>query len=52
MDTRGPDRVALPYTETSQWRNRDRLFKGRDAIRTFLRRDWQRELDYRLRKEL
>jgi len=46
------DRVALAYTEESQWRNRDEFFQGRDAIRAFLERKWQGELDYRLRKEL
>jgi uncharacterized protein len=51
-NTRDPDRVALAYTEDSEWRNRDEFFTGRDAIRDFLRRKWSRELDYRLRKEL
>jgi nuclear transport factor 2 (NTF2) superfamily protein len=47
-----PDRVALAYTEDSQWRNRSEFLAGRAAIRAFLRRKWERELDYRLRKEL
>jgi len=47
-----PDRVALAYTEDSQWRNRDEIFQGREAIRAFLQRKWARELDYRLMKEL
>jgi nuclear transport factor 2 (NTF2) superfamily protein len=51
-NSRDPDRVALAYTEDSQWRNRSEFFAGRDAIRAFLRRKWERELDYRLRKEL
>jgi uncharacterized protein len=51
-NTRDPDRVAMAYTEDSEWRNRDEFFTGRDAIRDFLRRKWARELDYRLRKEL
>jgi uncharacterized protein len=51
-NSRDPDRVALAYTEDSEWRNRDEFFTGRDAIRDFLRRKWARELDYRLRKEL
>ncbi len=51
-NTHDPERVALAYTEDSQWRNRDEFFQGRDAIRAFLERKWQRELDYRLRKEL
>src|ERR1700733_12603014 len=51
-NSRDPDRVALAYTEDSQWRNRDEFFSGREAIRAFLHRKWDRELDYRLRKEL
>ena len=51
-NTRDPDRVALAYTEDSDWRNRDQFFKGGDAIREFLTRKWEKELDYRLMKEL
>ncbi|MBF8194690.1 nuclear transport factor 2 family protein, partial [Nonomuraea sp. K274] len=51
-NTRDPDRVALAYTEDSVWRNRDEFVTGRDQIREFLRRKWERELDYALRKQL
>jgi uncharacterized protein len=51
-NTRDPDRVAAAYTEDSQWRNRTEFLTGRDAIRAFLRRKWDKELDYRLKKEL
>jgi len=51
-NTRDPDRVALAYTPDSEWRNRSEFLTGRDAIREFLRRKWNKELDYRLRKEL
>ncbi len=51
-NTRDPDRAALAYTEDSQWRDRNRFFTGRPAIRDFLEKKWARELDYRLRKEL
>jgi nuclear transport factor 2 (NTF2) superfamily protein len=51
-NTRDPERVALAYTEDSQWRNRDEFFQGREAMVDFLKRKWARELDYRLRKEL
>jgi nuclear transport factor 2 (NTF2) superfamily protein len=51
-NTRDPERVALAYTEDSQWRNRTEFFSGREEIIAFLRRKWARELDYRLRKEL
>jgi nuclear transport factor 2 (NTF2) superfamily protein len=51
-NTRDPARVALAYTADSRWRNRDEFFRGRDAIVAFLTRKWQRELDYRLIKEV
>ncbi|QDU72550.1 nuclear transport factor 2 family protein [Mucisphaera calidilacus] len=51
-NSRDPDRVANAYTTDSQWRNRDEFFTGRQAIRHFLQRKWQLELDYRLMKEL
>jgi hypothetical protein len=47
-----PERVALAYTLDSVWRNRDEFIQGRDEIKRFLRRKWERELDYRLRKSL
>ncbi len=51
-NTRDPERVALAYTEDSDWRNRDEFIHGREEIRAFLRRKWAKELDYRLKKEL
>ena len=47
-----PQRVAGAYSEDSQWRNRDMFFAGREAIVEFLTGKWERELEYRLRKEL
>jgi uncharacterized protein len=51
-NTRDPERVVLAYTEDSEWRNRDEFLHGRAEIKAFLQRKWERELDYRLRKEL
>ncbi|MBA2750547.1 MAG: nuclear transport factor 2 family protein [Tatlockia sp.] len=51
-NTREAHKVALAYTEDSQWRNRDEFFSGREAIAAFLQRKWEKELDYRLKKEL
>ena len=51
-NSRDPERVALAYTEDSEWRNRDLFFKGREAIKEFLKDKWKKELDYRLMKEL
>jgi uncharacterized protein len=51
-NSRDPDRVSLAYTPDSWWRNRSEFFTGRDNIRAFLQRKWEKELDYRLKKEL
>jgi nuclear transport factor 2 (NTF2) superfamily protein len=51
-NTRDPTRVVLAYTSDSRWRNRAEFLEGRDAIKAFLTRKWQRELDYRLIKEV
>ena len=51
-NTRDPGRVVLGYTEDSQWRNRAEFLHGRPTLEAFLTRKWQRELDYRLIKEL
>ena len=49
-NTRNPERVALAYTEDSEWRNRAEFIHGRAAIVEFLKRKWEKELDYRLKK--
>ncbi len=51
-NSRDPHRVALAYTEDTQWRNRDTFVTGRDEVVAFLTRKWERELDYALRKNL
>jgi uncharacterized protein len=51
-NTRDPERVALAYTEDSEWRNRIEFITGRTAIKELLKRKWEKELDYRLKKEL
>ena len=51
-NTRQPQTVALAYTKDSVWRNRAEFLSGRAEIVDFLTRKWNRELDYRLIKEL
>ncbi|MGA0201406.1 MAG: DUF1348 family protein [Prochlorotrichaceae cyanobacterium] len=51
-NTRDPDRVALAYTVDTVWRNRTEFLTGREEVRQFLIRKWNKELDYRLRKWL
>lgn len=51
-NSKDPERVASAYSEDSQWRNRDEFFIGREAIKSFLRRKWTVEQEYKLMKEL
>jgi nuclear transport factor 2 (NTF2) superfamily protein len=51
-NSRDPETVALAYTVDSWWRNRAEFMQGRPAIIHFLTRKWNKELDYRLIKEL
>ncbi|MEU6707295.1 nuclear transport factor 2 family protein [Streptomyces wuyuanensis] len=51
-NSRDPEKVALAYTEDSEWRNRDVFLSGRKEIVDFLADKWRKELGYRLRKQL
>ena len=51
-DGRDPARVVQVYTEDTRWRNRAEFPVGREEVRRFLERKWNRELEYRLIKEL
>ncbi|KAI2632789.1 DUF1348-domain-containing protein [Xylaria nigripes] len=51
-NTKNPSKIKLAYSPDSIWRNRSTFLQGRDEIETFLTQKWERELDYRLRKEL
>jgi nuclear transport factor 2 (NTF2) superfamily protein len=51
-NSRDPAKVCLAYTIDSKWRNRSEVVNGREQIIEFLTRKWQKELDYRLIKEL
>ena len=51
-NTCDPEKVALAYSEDSEWRNRTEFFKGRKAIIEFLKQKWSREKEYHLMKEL
>ncbi|HEX2138460.1 MAG TPA: nuclear transport factor 2 family protein [Woeseiaceae bacterium] len=51
-NTRDPERVAGAYSPDSVWRNRTEFLEGRGEIVRFLVRKWNKELDYRLVKEV
>ena len=51
-NSRDPERVSLAYSPDSEWRNRTEFLRGREEIKAFLARKWEKELDYRLKKTL
>jgi len=51
-NSRDPLRIAEVYSADTQWRNRTESVNGREQVIAFLQRKWQRELDYRLIKEI
>lgn len=51
-NTRDPEKVVLAYTEDCVWRNRDTFVTGHAAIKEFLKRKWEKEQNYKLKKEL
>ncbi len=51
-NSRDPERIALAYSPETRWRNRSEFLEGREAVVAFLHGKWERELDYRLIKEL
>jgi nuclear transport factor 2 (NTF2) superfamily protein len=51
-NTRDPEKVSLAYTIDTEWRNRTDFINGREEVKQFLKGKWERELDYKLKKEL
>lgn len=51
-NTKDPEKVCLAYTINTEWRNRTEFINGREAVKAFLKRKWENELDYKLKKEL
>ena len=51
-NTRDPEKVSLAYTIDTEWRNRTDFINGREEVKQFLKGKWEKELDYKLKKEL
>ncbi|AKK73219.1 histidine kinase [Chryseobacterium gallinarum] len=50
-NSQDPEKVSKAYTIDSEWRNRDIFVNGRVEIVAFLKEKWQKELNYKLKKE-
>ena len=51
-NTKDPEKVCLAYTVDTEWRNRTDFINGREEVKAFLARKWEKEKDYKLKKEL
>ncbi|MGH1519957.1 DUF1348 family protein [Chryseobacterium sp. JK1] len=50
-NSQDPEKVSKAYTINSEWRNRDTFVNGRENIVAFLQKKWEKELNYKLKKE-
>ncbi len=50
-NSKNPEKIALAYSPDSEWRNRINFLRGRPEIINFLQGKWEKELDYKLKKE-
>lgn len=51
-NTKDADKVCMAYTLDTEWRNRTEFIQGREQVKQFLTRKWEKELAYKLKKEL
>lgn len=51
-NSKDSERIALAYTKDTEWRNRTEFINGREEVIAFLNRKWEKEIDYKLKKEL
>lgn len=50
-NSQDPEKVSKAYTTDSEWRNRDTFINRREEIVAFLQKKWEKELNYKLKKE-
>lgn len=50
-NSQNPEKISLAYSVDSEWRNRNLFISGREEIVKFLTEKWQKESDYKLKKE-
>ncbi len=51
-NTKDPERIGQAYSVDTEWRDRTEFIQGREDVKAFLTRKWEKELDYKLKKEL
>ncbi|GAA4943918.1 nuclear transport factor 2 family protein [Algibacter agarivorans] len=51
-NSKDPVKISLAYSQDTEWRNRNQFINGRQEVQEFLKDKWQKELEYKLKKEL
>jgi nuclear transport factor 2 (NTF2) superfamily protein len=51
-NSKDSERISKAYTVDTEWRNRTEFINGRAEVIDFLNRKWEKELNYKLKKEL
>ena len=51
-NTQDPEKICMAYTIDTEWRNRTEFINGREEVKAFLKRKWEKERHYKLKKEL
>jgi len=51
-NSKDPITISMAYSLDTEWRNRNQFINGREEVQEFLKDKWQKELDYKLKKEL
>jgi len=50
-NSKDPIKISMAYSVDTEWRNRNLFINGRNEVQAFLAEKWEKELDYRLKKE-
>ncbi len=51
-NSKDPVKISMAYSIDTEWRNRNQFINGRQEVQEFLKDKWQKELEYKLKKEL
>ncbi|WP_394972779.1 DUF1348 family protein [uncultured Croceitalea sp.] len=51
-NSKNPVTVSKAYSIDTEWRNRIDFINGREEVQSFLTSKWEKELNYKLKKEL
>ncbi|MBW1295427.1 DUF1348 family protein [Aquimarina litoralis] len=51
-NSKDPIKISKAYSEDTKWRNRNQFINGRKEVQDFLTDKWEKEQEYKLKKEL